>query len=129
MAITKQILVDLIILNPKHKENTVSKLMRLTKDKLVTECKELGIELPVVEPKKAKTTTKSRTKKVVDNSTEEKRKLASRSTKKDDKGSFVSWKKAQRWIKNEESGEYENEKSGEVLPNINALFGIFANIK
>jgi hypothetical protein len=128
MAITKQILADLIILNPKHKENTVSKLMRLTKDKLLAECKELGIELPVVEPKKAKTAAKPRTKKVVDNSTEEKRKLSSRGTKKDDKGDFVSWKKAQRWTKNEESGEYENPK-GEVVKNMNELFGIFANIK
>jgi hypothetical protein len=125
-AITKQILADLIILNPKHKENTVSKLMRLTKDKLLAECKELGIEIPEPEPKKAKT-SKPRVKKDVDNSTEEKRKSTSRTTKKDDKGDFHSWKKAQRWIKND-SGEYENSK-GEVLPNLTEVFKIFAAIK
>lgn len=130
MAITKQILADLIILNPKHKDNTVSKLMRLTKDKLLAECTELGIAIPETAPKKAKKTTTStpRAKKEVDTSTEEKKRLTSRSTKKEDKGDFVTWKKAQRWIKTE-SGEYENEKSGEVLPNIDALFGVFANIK
>lgn len=129
MAVTKQILADLIILNPKHKDNTVSKLMRLTKDKLLAECTELGIAIPETAPKKAKKTTSTpRVKKEVDTSTEEKKRLTSRSTKKEDKGDFVTWKKAQRWIKTE-SGEYENEKSGEVLPNIDALFGIFANIR
>ena len=127
MAITKQILADLIILNPKHKENTVSKLMRLTKDKLLEECKELGIEIPEAAPKKEKAVSKPRAKKEVDNSTEEKKRLTTRSTKKDDKGDFVSWKKAQRWIKND-SGEYENP-NGEVVPNIEAVFKIFADIK
>jgi hypothetical protein len=128
MAVTKQILADLIILNPKHKENTVSKLMRLTKDKLLAECKELGIEIPETTTKVKKTTTsKPRAKKEIDNSTEEKRNLTSRYSKKEGKGDFVTWIKAQRWIKNG-SGEYENEKSGEVLANIHALFGIFEKL-
>ena len=71
MAVTKQVLADLIILNPKHKDNTVSKLMRLTKDKLLAECAELGIEVPDSTPKAKKTTTsKPRAKKEVYNSTE-----------------------------------------------------------
>lgn len=127
MAVTKQNLADLIILNPKHKDNTISKLMRLTKDKLLEECKVLGIEIPEAEPKKTKTASKPRVKKEVDNSTQEKRKLTSRNTKKEDKGDFVSWKKAQRWIKNE-SGEYENP-NGVVVPNIEAVFNIFKDIK
>ena len=127
MAVTKQNLADLIILNPKHKENTVSKLMRLTKDKLLEECKELGIEIPEAAPKKTKAASKPRVKKDLDNSTQEKRNLNARSTKKDDKGDFISWKKAQRWLKNE-SGEYENP-SGEVVPNIEAVFNIFKDIR
>ena len=128
MAVTKQNLVDLIILNPKHKDNTVSKLMRLTKDKLLAECKELGIEVPESTPKAKKTTTsKPRVKKEIDTSTEEKRKLTARTSKKDDKGDFVSWKKAQRWTRTD-SGEYENP-NGEVLPNIEAVFDIFKAIK
>lgn len=129
MAVTKQILADLIILNPKHKDNTVSKLMRLTKDKLLAECEVLGIAIPDSTPKAKKTTTsKPRAKKEVDTSTEEKKRLTSRSTKKEDKGDFVSWIKAQRWIKTE-TGEYANEKSGEVLPNIERVFDIFKSIK
>jgi|GEM_PF-6826336 len=127
MAVTKQILADLIILNPKHKDNTVSKLMRLTKDKLLAECKELGIEIPEAAPKKTKAPSKPRVKKEIDNSTDEKRTLTTRAVKKDDKGDFVSWKKAQRWIR-KESGEYENPK-GEVLPDIEAVFDIFKAIK
>jgi hypothetical protein len=128
MAVTKQVLADLIILNPKHKENTVSKLMRLTKDKLLAECKELGIQVPDSTTKAKKTTTsKPRAKKEVDNSTEEKKRLTTRVSKKDDKGDFVSWKKAQRWTKND-SGEYENP-NGEVVANIEAVFDIFKAIK
>ena len=127
MAITKQILADLIILNPKHKDNTVSKLMRLTKDKLLAECKELGIEIPVEAPKKVKKATTPRAKKEIDTSTQEKRKLTARSSKKEDKGSFGTWRLAQRWTKNE-LGEYVNP-NGEVVANMIELFNIFAAIK
>jgi hypothetical protein len=102
--------------------------MRLKKDKLLAECKELGIEVEDSTSKVKKTTTsKLRVKKEVDNSTEEKKRLTTRSSKKDDKGDFVSWKKAQRWIKTD-SGEYENP-NGEVVANIEAVFDIFKAIK